>query len=165
MSKTRKRFSAEFKARVALDALSGEHTLSELASKYGVHPNQVSQWKKQAKEGIVASFSGKTVGRQDNEAQIKELHAKIGQLTIEKDFLQQAFAKYELRAKAGGGRQWPSRAQHSAAMPDSQAAPVNVLLRADWRVCCQPGPDAPDRRVVHGVAVFRFPADAQHPSG
>jgi transposase len=93
MSKTRKRFSAEFKARVALDALSGEHTLSELASKYGVHPNQVSQWKKQAKEGIVASFSGKTVGRQDNEAQIKELHAKIGQLTIEKDFLQQAFAK------------------------------------------------------------------------
>lgn len=93
MSKMRKRFSAEFKARVALDALSGEHTLSELASKYGVHPNQVSQWKKQAKEGIVASFSGKTAGRQDNEAQIKELHAKIGQLTIEKDFLQQAFAK------------------------------------------------------------------------
>ncbi|SOB56941.1 transposase [Pseudodesulfovibrio profundus] len=93
MSKTRKRFSAEFKARVALDALSGEHTLSELASKYGVHPNQVSQWKKQAKEGIVASFSGKAVGRQDNGAQIKELHAKIGQLTVEKDFLQQAFAK------------------------------------------------------------------------
>ena len=50
MSKKRRKFTAEFKARVALDALSGEHTLSELASKYGVHPNQVSQWKKQAKE-------------------------------------------------------------------------------------------------------------------
>jgi len=43
MSKKRRRFTAEFKARVALDALSGEHTLSELASKYGVHTNQISQ--------------------------------------------------------------------------------------------------------------------------
>jgi transposase len=94
MSRKRRRFSAEFKARVALEALSGEHTLSELASKYGVHPNQISQWKKQAKEGIVASFSGKAhSGQQDSEAQIKELHAKIGQLTVEKDFLQKAFAK------------------------------------------------------------------------
>lgn len=94
MSKKRRRFTAEFKARVALDALSGEQTLSELASKYGVHTNQISTWKKQAKEGIVASFSGKTEKSQQNdEAHIKELHAKIGQLTIEKDFLQQAFAK------------------------------------------------------------------------
>jgi transposase len=74
--------------------LSGEHTLSEIASKYGVHPNQVSQWKKQAKEGIAASFSGKAQKvQQSDEARIKELHAKIGQLTVEKDFLQQAFAK------------------------------------------------------------------------
>lgn len=94
MSKKRRKFTAEFKARVALDALSGEHTLSELSAKYGVHPNQISQWKKQAKEGVVASFSGKAQSdRQDIEAQIKELHAKIGQLTVEKDFLQQAFAK------------------------------------------------------------------------
>jgi len=86
-SRKRISFSAEFKARVALDALSGEHTLSELAGKYGVHPNQISQWKKQAKDGIVASFAGKGNGApQTNEAQIKELHAKIGQLTVEKDF-------------------------------------------------------------------------------
>lgn len=94
MSKKRRKFTAEFKARVALDALSGEHTLSELASKYGVHPNQVSQWKKQAKEQIVAGFAGKAQKtQQSDEARIKELHAKIGQLTVEKDFLQQAFAK------------------------------------------------------------------------
>ena len=94
MSKKRKRFTAEFKTRVALDALTGEHTLSELASKYGVHANQISKWKKQAKEQIAAGFAGKTQKiQQSDEALIKELHAKIGQLTVEKDFLQQAFAK------------------------------------------------------------------------
>ena len=94
MSKKRRKFSPEFKARVALDAMSGEHTLAELASKYSVHPNQISSWKKQAKEGMVASFSGKVqTDQQANESQVKELHAKIGQLTIENDFLQKAFAK------------------------------------------------------------------------
>ena len=93
MSK-RRRFSAEFKARVALDALSGEMTLSELASKYKIHPNQVSIWKKQAKELIVAGFSGKVQSRKSQEENdLKELHAKIGQLTIENDFLQKAFAR------------------------------------------------------------------------
>ena len=93
MSQKRRKFTAEFKARVALEALSGEQTLSELASKYGVHPNQISQWKKQAREGVVATFSGKAQNdQQSHETQIKELHAKIGQLTVEKDFLQQAFA-------------------------------------------------------------------------
>ena len=94
MSKKSRKFSPEFKARVALDALSGEHTIAELASKYSVHPNQISTWKKQAKEGVAASFSGKVqTDQQANEAQVKELHAKIGQLTIENDFLQKAFAK------------------------------------------------------------------------
>ncbi len=94
MSRKRRRFTAEFKTRVALDALSGEQALSELAAKYGVHPNQISQWKRQAKEGVAASFSGKAQkNQQSDEARIKELHAKIGQLTVEKDFLQQAFAK------------------------------------------------------------------------
>jgi len=60
MSKKRKRFTAEFKTRVALDTLTGELTLSELASKYGVHANQTSQWKKQAKEQVAAGFAGKT---------------------------------------------------------------------------------------------------------
>jgi transposase len=81
MSKTRRRFTAEFKANVALDALSGEHTLSELASKYGGIP--ISQRKKQAKEGVIAPFSNKAQSdQQTSEAQIKELHAKIGQLIL-----------------------------------------------------------------------------------
>jgi transposase len=74
MSKKRRRFTAEFKARVALDALSGENTLSELVSKYGVHTNQISQWKKQAKEQIVAGFSSKAEkSQQSDEARIKDL--------------------------------------------------------------------------------------------
>jgi transposase len=88
MFKKRRKFTAEFKARVPLDALSGEHTLSEFANKYGVHPNQVSQWKKQTKEQIVAGFAGKAQKVQQNdEARNKELHAKIGQLTVEIIFL------------------------------------------------------------------------------
>lgn len=68
--------------------------LSELANKYSVHTNQISQWKKQAKEQIVVGFSGKQQkSQQSDEARIKDLHAKIGQLLIERDFLQQAFAK------------------------------------------------------------------------
>ena len=59
-----------------------------------MHPNQVSQWKQQAKEQIAVGFAGKAQkAQQSDEARIKELHAKIGQLTVEKDFLQQAFAR------------------------------------------------------------------------
>ena len=94
MSKERRKFSAEFKAKVALEALSGDSTLAELSSKYGVHPNQISQWKAQAKEGLVGIFADKLKNDSvTDEAKLKELHAKIGQLTIENDFLHRAFAK------------------------------------------------------------------------
>ena len=93
MSK-RRNFSAEFKAKVALDALSGELTLAELAGKYDVHPTQITSWKRQAKEGMVAAFSGKAATVQkDVKTEIRGLHAKVGQLTVEKDFLERAFAK------------------------------------------------------------------------
>jgi transposase len=92
MSKAkRRRFSAEFKAKVALEALRGEAALAELATKFEVHPNLIAQWKRQASEGLVEVFSGKASrGEAVGEAQIKELHAKIGQLTIERDFLARA---------------------------------------------------------------------------
>jgi len=94
MSKERRKFSADFKAKVALEALSGEETLAELSSKYGVHPNLISQWKAQAKEGIVGIFAKNQKNDSATaEAKIKELHAKIGQLTVENDFLHRAFAK------------------------------------------------------------------------
>lgn len=96
MSKTkRKRYSAEFKAKVALEAISGEHTLSELATRYDLHQNMIATWKRQAIENMVETFSSKAerVDANANEAQIKDLHAKIGQLTVERDFLAKAFGR------------------------------------------------------------------------
>ena len=86
--KTRRRFTAEFKARVALEALRGDKTVQEIASKHKVHPNQVSTWKRQASDGLEAVFStGVDRDRQDRETEVRDLHAKIGQLTVERDFL------------------------------------------------------------------------------
>ena len=90
----RRKFAPEFKAKVALEALSGEHTLSELAAKHDIHPNVVQQWRRQAKEAMPDLFSGKASAHATSrESEIKELHAKIGQLTIEKDFLAKAFGR------------------------------------------------------------------------
>jgi len=84
----RRRFTADFKARVAVESLRGDKTIQEIAGKHQVHPNQVSVWKRQAMDGLSAVFSNGADGtRRDHEAEIKELHAKIGQLTVERDFL------------------------------------------------------------------------------
>jgi len=90
----RKRYSAEFKAKVALEAIKGEATVAELATRFGIHPNMVTQWKRQVIEGIAEVFTGKTGHNGTaHEEQIKELHAKIGQLTVERDFLAKAFGR------------------------------------------------------------------------
>ena len=86
--RTRRRFGADFKARVALEALRGDKTIQEIAAKHQVHPNQVSAWKRQAMDGLGAVFSnGGEAAHRDHEAEIERLHAKIGQLTVERDFL------------------------------------------------------------------------------
>ena len=85
---TRQRFTGEFKARVALDALRGDKTIQEIAAKHKVHPNQVSTWKRQAMDGLGAVFSnGADKSRVDHESEVRDLHAKIGELTVERDFL------------------------------------------------------------------------------
>ncbi len=95
MSKTkRKRYSAEFKAKVALEAIKGEQTIQELGSRYGLHPNLITNWKRQAVENLAETFSTKAERtRTNDDPQIKELHAKIGQLTVERDFLANAFGR------------------------------------------------------------------------
>ena len=75
----RRNFSAEFKAKVALEALVGDQTLADLAAKHDVHPNMIAQWKRQAKESLPDVFAKKASrGATDREAEVKSLHAKIG---------------------------------------------------------------------------------------
>jgi transposase len=84
----RRRFTAEFKARVALEALRGDRTVHEIATRHKVHPNQVSTWKRQAIDGLGDVFSnGTDNAHAEREGEIHDLHAKIGQLTVERDFL------------------------------------------------------------------------------
>ncbi len=84
----RRRFTAEFKACVALDALRGDKTIQEIAAKHKVHPNQESTWKRQAMDGLGEVFSnGLDRDRRDHETEVRDLHAKIGELTVERDFL------------------------------------------------------------------------------
>ncbi len=90
----RRRFTADFKAKVALDALRGDLTIQQIATKHKVHPNQVSTWKRQAMDGLGAVFSnGADIGGADHEAEVHDLHAKIGQLTVERDFLARGLAR------------------------------------------------------------------------
>jgi len=90
--KTRRRFLAEFKAKVALEAIRGERTISELAMKYQLHPNQITQWKRQAIDKLAKVFDDKATDAQaSREAEVTKLHAKIGQLVVERDFLARAF--------------------------------------------------------------------------
>jgi transposase-like protein len=85
---TRRRFSSDFKANVALEALRGDKTIEEVASNRKVHPNQVSAWKRRAAEGLGAVFSNGAEGAgRDRDAEVRDLHAKIGELTVERDFL------------------------------------------------------------------------------
>jgi transposase-like protein len=86
MSKKRRKFTREFKARVALEALREQLTLSELASKYNVHPNQISSWKKQAKQSLPEVFG--TVKRDATKEQlVSSLYEEIGRLKIQLDWL------------------------------------------------------------------------------
>ena len=85
---TRRRFTADFKAKVALEALRGDRTIQEISARHKVHPNQVSTWKRQAMEGLGAMFSnGVDKARMDHDSEVHDLHAKISQLTVERDFL------------------------------------------------------------------------------
>ena len=94
MSKKRRRFTADFKKRVALEALREQDTVQAIAARYEVHPNQVSTWKRQAMEGLAEIFSRPALKRdEEHEAKVRELHAKIGELTVERDFFLHGLAR------------------------------------------------------------------------
>lgn len=95
MTKQRRRFSAEFKFRVALEAAKGQQTLSELAGKHSLHPNQISQWKRQLLAGGVAVFAGQgKEGQQEQEAMQSELYEQIGRLKMELEWVKKKAAQF-----------------------------------------------------------------------
>ena len=91
MTGKRRRYSAEFKAKVALEALRGELTIAQLVAKHRVHQTLINAWKRQAVEGMAAVFSDKAEAAEAARgAEVERRHAKIGELVVERDFLRRA---------------------------------------------------------------------------
>src|SRR3979409_825097 len=90
----RRNHTPAFKAKVALAAIKGDRTLAQLAEQFDVHPNQITQWKSQLQEGAAGVFgSAAGAGVSQPAVDLKSLHAKIGELTLENDFLEGALTK------------------------------------------------------------------------
>ena len=92
--RTRRNHSPAFKAKVALAAIKGERTVQQLADQFDIHVSQITIWKEQLQTGAVDVFDAGTSGKSATpEVDIKSLHAKIGELTLENDFLENALGK------------------------------------------------------------------------
>ena len=89
----RRNHSPSFKAKVALSAIRGDRTLAELAEQFDVHPNQIQEWKKKLMSGAEEVFGERGSLSQSRELEAERLHAKIGQLTMENDFLAKALGR------------------------------------------------------------------------
>lgn len=97
MSNKRRKFSSEFKVKVVLEALSERQSVTELAQKHQIHPNQITAWKREFLDNAAVIFdkgSEKGVQGQDQEAERTRLYRKIGELEMENDFLKKVSAKF-----------------------------------------------------------------------
>src|SRR5438270_9703199 len=139
MSVHRKRYSAEEKTKVAIEAIKGQKTLNERASEYGVHPSQITQWKKQAVEEIGTGFSGGRARRErTDEVLVASLYQEIGQLKMEMDWLK--------KSQLGGWKRRGRSLNQSIpplVWPDSASWLVwhaRAIITSQWqkvrRICC-----------------------------
>ena len=96
MKKTRRKFSTEFKTKVSIEAIKERYTLSELANRFELHPNQISQWKKEFLDNAENAFTnGKPPGKTEEPIDIEKLYVKIGQLEMERDYLKKSLRKLD----------------------------------------------------------------------
>jgi len=95
MRKSRRKFSGQFKAKVAIEALKERETLGELAKRYEVHPNQISNWKREFLENAEKAFD-RNSAKSEDQPDVRELYQQIGQLKVENDFLKKNLKKIGL---------------------------------------------------------------------
>ena len=139
MSK-RRNHDAAFRARVALEAVKGERTVSELAAEYGVHPTMIHQWKRSLLEGAAGIFErgGKAaMAAEVAEETVRDLHAKIGELAVANDFCHESSSPGS-ESETRDGREEPPKPVGRGTVPPAIDLSVVVLLRAAGRDGAEP---------------------------
>lgn len=133
---SRRKFSNQFKAKVALEAIKGQRTINELAQEFGVHPNQISLWKKQLLETIPAVFNnGKDREQEKIEKERDRLYKKVGQLQVENDWLKKTSDIWTDGAcQARHCRAGPPEAFHPPSVQADRASPSQLLPQPGTRV-------------------------------
>ena len=96
MRKTHRKFTSEFKSKVAIEALKERYSLSELAERFELHPNQISQWKQEFLEKSKDVFDKKSSKSKEDQVDLDTLYTKIGQLEVERDYLKKNLKKLDL---------------------------------------------------------------------
>jgi len=124
----RRTHDAAFKAKVALEAIKGEKTTAQLSSQYGVHPNQISKWKKRVLEQLPEIFNGKPKKADRTAEEIQaELYQQIGQLKVELDWLKKSLNSSG-KGETNADRHNSSGHTGVPAMPDGETGPVQLVL-------------------------------------
>ncbi len=130
MKTTPKRYTGEFEAEVALEAIRGDLTLAEPASRHGIRPTMIATWKRQAIEGMAATFVGASqASKAAGDTEIEKLHAKIGQLVVERDFCRRG-SRDKRRTTAGNDRAETHEPDDRGAVSAGIDQPILLLLRA-----------------------------------